>query len=73
MFALLCAFARELGLTPHAYLVHLRVARARRLIVDGWTLADTALAVGYSEQSALTRQFRRLVGITPGAYARATR
>jgi AraC-like DNA-binding protein len=72
-FALLRAFARELGLTPHAYLVQLRVARARRLIAHGGSLADVALAVGYSEQSALTRQFRRLVGVTPGVYARAAR
>jgi AraC-like DNA-binding protein len=70
-FALLRAFSRELGLTPHAYQVQLRVARASRLIAEHVPLADVALAVGYSEQSALQRTFKQLVGVTPGAYARA--
>jgi AraC-like DNA-binding protein len=72
-FALLRAFSRELGLTPHAYQVQLRIARACRLIAQGQPPAETALAVGYSEQSALARQFRHVVGVTPGAYARAIR
>jgi AraC-like DNA-binding protein len=72
-FALLRAFSRELGLTPHAYQVQLRIARACRLIAQGQPLAETALSVGYSEQSALARQFRRVVGVTPGAYGRAVR
>jgi AraC-like DNA-binding protein len=72
-FALLRAFSKELGLTPHAYQVQLRTARACRLIKQGWSLARVALEVGYSEQSALARQFRQVVGVTPGAYARATR
>jgi AraC-like DNA-binding protein len=72
-FSLLRSFSRELGLTPHAYQVQVRIARACRLIAQGEALADVALAVGYSEQSALARVFRRIVGVTPGAYARATR
>jgi AraC-like DNA-binding protein len=72
-FALLRAFAGELGMTPHAYQVQLRVARACRLIAQRQPLAEVALAVGYSEQSALQRPFKRLVGVTPGEYARALR
>jgi len=70
---LLRSFSRELGLTPHVYQVQLRMARACRLIKQGVSLAEVALAVGYSEQSAMARQFRRVVGVTPGVYARATR
>ena len=72
-FALLRAFSRELGMTPHEYQIHLRIARSCRLIAQGVPLADVAIAVGYSEQSALHRPFTRLVGVTPGAYARALR
>jgi len=71
-FALLRAFSRELGMTPHAYQMHLRMARACRLIASGLPLAAVALDVGYSEQSALNRCFKRLVGVTPGVYARAS-
>jgi AraC-like DNA-binding protein len=72
-FALLRAFSHKVGMPPHAYQMHLRVARACRLIVQGVSLADVAIAVGYSEQSALHRPFVRLVGVTPGEYARVLR
>lgn len=72
-FSLLRVFAREVGTTPHAYQMRLRMARARVLIARGVPLSEVALAVGYSEQSALTRAFKGVVGITPGAYARAVR
>jgi AraC-like DNA-binding protein len=72
-YALLRAFSHELGMPPHAYQMQLRVARACRLIAEGVALADVAIAVGYSEQSALHRPFVRLVGVTPGEYARALR
>jgi AraC-like DNA-binding protein len=72
-FTLLRAFARELGITPHAYQVQLRMARACRLLARGVSPAEAALAVGYSEQSALQRPFTRLVGVTPGEYAHAIR
>jgi AraC-like DNA-binding protein len=72
-YALLRAFSHEVGITPHAYQVQLRMAHACRLIARQVPLADVALEVGYSEQSALYRPFTRLVGVTPGAYARAHR
>lgn len=72
-FALLRAFSRHVGITPHAYQMKLRMARARELIAQGMPLADVAAAVGYSEQSALTRAFKAVVGVTPGVYARAVR
>ena len=70
-FILLRAFSREIGMTPHACQMQLRVARARRLITAGTPLADVAQEIGYSEQSALNRAFKQLVGVTPGDYALA--
>jgi len=72
-FALLRAFSQQLGMTPHAYQVQLRMARACRLIAQQMPLSEVALAVGYSEQSALQRAFRQRIGVTPGAYGRALR
>jgi AraC-like DNA-binding protein len=72
-FQLLRAFARELGLTPHAYIVQQRLALARRLIRAGATLVDAASAAGFSDQSHLTRAFARQFGVTPARYgSRAT-
>jgi len=72
-FALLRAFSNELGITPHAYQIQVRMARACRLIAQGVPLAEVAHKVGYSEQSALHRPFKRRIDVTPGAYARALR
>jgi AraC-like DNA-binding protein len=70
-YELIRAFGREYGMSPYAYLTHLRVARARELLEAGHTGADAAAAVGLYDQSQLHRHFVRIVGVTPGAYARS--
>lgn len=72
-FRLLRAFDRAMGLTPHAYLLQRRIQLARRLIADGVELAQAASASGFSDQSHMTRIFRRSFGLSPGLYARALR
>lgn len=67
-YQLLRAFARELGLTPHAYIVQQRIALARRLIRAGSALVDAASAAGFSDQSHLTRLFAQQFGVTPARY-----
>jgi AraC-like DNA-binding protein len=68
-YQLLRGFARELGLTPHAYIVQRRIALARRLIRSGQALAEVAAIAGFFDQSHLTRCFVRQFGITPNRYA----
>jgi AraC-like DNA-binding protein len=70
-FQLLRGFARELGLTPHAYLVQRRLALARSLIDGGAAIADAAAQAGFADQSHLTRLFRRCWGYTPSDYAKS--
>jgi AraC-like DNA-binding protein len=71
-FQLLRGFAREIGITPHAYLVQRRVSLARRLLADGQTTpAQAALLSGFADQSHMTRAFVRQLGITPGRYRAA--
>lgn len=72
-YYLLRVFRNEVGLPPHAYLDTIRIRHAQRLIARGMALADTATAVGYSSQSHLTRRFKRIIGVTPGRYAREYR
>ena len=67
-YQLLRGFARELGLTPHAYILQRRIALARRLIRGGYTLTEAALAAGFYDQSHLTRCFVRQFGVTPRRY-----
>ena len=68
-YQLLRGFARELGLTPHAYVLQRRIAMARRIIRAGYSLSEAALASGFCDQSHLNRFFLRQFGVTPGRYA----
>lgn len=68
-FQLVRSFARETGMTPHAYLVQRRVRLARSLITDGKTLVEAALLSGFADQSHMTRAFSRQYGYTPGTLA----
>ena len=63
------AFGREFGLPPHRYLTGRRVDRARTLLLAGVPVADVATEVGFHDQPHLTRHFRQVLGVTPGAYA----
>lgn len=68
-FHLLRVFQRTVGSTPHAYLTHVRVSRARDLLNDGLPPAEVALITGFADQSHLTRAFRRIIGVPPAHYA----
>lgn len=67
-FRLTRAFKAAFGLAPHAYLVQLRLARARQLLAGGWTPARVAMELGFADQSHLGRWFRRSYGLTPATY-----
>lgn len=67
-YQLIRSFRSEVGMPPYAWLAQHRVARARALLDRGHGLAETAALTGFADQAHLTRWFRRVVGITPGAY-----
>jgi AraC-like DNA-binding protein len=64
-------FTRAYGLPPHRYLTGRRVEAARRRLLDGEPVADVAVAVGFHDQAHLHRHFTRMLGVTPGRYARS--
>lgn len=67
-FHLLRTFRREVGLTPHAYLTQVRVEAAKRLLRSHMAIAEVASHTGFTDQSHLTRHFKRLTGVTPSRY-----
>jgi AraC-like DNA-binding protein len=69
-YYLLRAFRNAFGLTPHAYQMQLRLARARRLIADGHALSYVTYEAGFADQSHLTRRFAGFLGLTPARFAR---
>lgn len=67
-------FRVTLGVTPHRFLMRLRIERAQWLLsASDLSVAEIAAATGFSHQEHMTRVFRRHYGTTPGAYRRGFR
>jgi AraC-like DNA-binding protein len=67
-FYLLRVFHNRAGFPPHEYQTQVRIAHARKLIRNGTSLSQAALETGFFDQSHLTRNFKRIVGVTPRQY-----
>ena len=70
-FQLIGLFKRTIGMTPHAYLTQVRLSVACRHLGHARPPADVATDVGFYDQSALNKHFKRCYGITPLQFTRA--
>ena len=58
-------FSQSVGVTPHRYVVHLRLQRAVALVREGRSgLAEIAARTGFADQSHLSRWVRRVHGVS---------
>jgi AraC family transcriptional regulator len=65
------AFRKSTGQPPHQWLMRQRVDRAKTLLrTPNLALVEIASMCGFTDQSHLTRIFRRLEGMTPGRWRR---
>ncbi|MEM8875833.1 MAG: AraC family transcriptional regulator [Planctomycetota bacterium] len=66
-------FKQATGEPPYAYMTRLRVEEAQRLLRTHpeWTIAAIANTCGFSDQSHLSRHFKRIVGTTPANWRKA--
>ncbi|WP_224362130.1 helix-turn-helix domain-containing protein [Hyalangium versicolor] len=62
----------EAGLSLDALRGARRVQEACRLISEGQPLATCAMQAGFSDVSHMGREFRRLIGLTPGQFRAVT-
>lgn len=69
-FRLTRQFKKAFGLSPHAYLVRLRLRAARMRLAQGERPAQVAMQVGFADQSHLGRWFQRAYRLSPQAYQR---
>lgn len=62
-------FKEKTGMTPNAYLNHVRIEKAKELLINTqYRVIDIALQTGYTNGSSFTRAFRRSVGLSPVQY-----
>jgi AraC-like DNA-binding protein len=70
-FQVIRDFHRVAGMTPGQYLRDRRVRAASTLMRAGMPLAEIAAATGFADQSHLTRVFKAIKGLSPGAWRAA--
>ena len=59
-------FKQAMRVSPHQYVIQERVERAKLMLSKtDLAITDIALQLGFSSQSHLTQQFKRLTGVTP--------
>lgn len=62
-------FRHATGLAPHGYLTRARVDRVKELLLEsGQSLAAIAEETGFSDQSHMSKAFRKLAGTTPKVF-----
>lgn len=71
-FHFLRLFSQVLGVTPHQYLVRLRLMQAARLLADeSRAVTDVAYDVGFGDVSNFVRSFHRAAGVSPRRFRQA--
>ncbi len=58
-------FKKELGITPHNYILSQTVQKTVQKIFKGMSLSDASVDTGFSDQSHFTRNFKKIYGYTP--------
>lgn len=61
-------FIDEMGVSPQTYLQHYRIEQAKKMILNGASVKNTALSCGYENALYFSKVFKRNVGVTPSEY-----
>src|SRR5690349_15149544 len=61
-------FRMAYGKTPHQYLTHVRIEKAKLLLQTDTTVSDVCFSVGFDGISSFTKLFKRIVNVTPSVY-----
>lgn len=67
-FSLIRSFKKEYYLSPHQYIMDLRVNRAKELIRTGEDLTSITHSCGFYDQSHFIKTFKIYTGLTPESY-----
>ena len=64
-------FRQSTGVSPHRYVLHQRVERAKGLLRNPkLSVLDVSINVGFEHQNNFARAFRRVIGVSPTQFRR---
>ena len=67
-FHFLRLFKSMYGKTPHQYLLHLRVEKAKIFLKEGKPVTEVCSAVGFESPTSFSTLFKRIVGVSPSLF-----
>lgn len=67
------SFRDVFGVTPHEYLLEVRLEEARRSLARGTSVTETCMSVGFASLGSFSRAFATRVGASPRAWQRRVR
>lgn len=67
-FYIIRLFKSNINLTPRAYLINVKINKAKEFLQKGYSIVDTALECGFFDQSHFHRNFLKIVATTPKEY-----
>ncbi|WP_258239018.1 AraC family transcriptional regulator [Arcobacter sp. F155] len=67
-FYIIRLFKANMNMTPHKYLLNIKINYSKELLKKGVTIVDTALECGFVDQSHFHRNFFNIVATTPHEY-----
>ena len=72
-YHLIRKFKSKIGLTPHQFMIQVRVRNAQKELADGGRLIDAAIDNGFYDSSHFDKCFEKIVGISPSEYQKKSR
>lgn len=67
-FYIIKLFKFHINMTPHTYLINVKINQSKKLLKQGYSIIETALECGFYDQSHFHRNFVKLVAMTPKEY-----
>lgn len=67
-FYIIRLFKLHLNMTPHTYLLNVKINQSKKLLKEGMSLVSTALECGFYDQSHFHRNFVKFTATTPKEY-----
>ena len=69
-YHLIRKFKSKIGLTPHQFMIQVRVRKAQKSIAEGERLVDAAIDNGFYDSSHFDKCFEKIVGIAPSDFSK---
>jgi len=62
------SFKQAKGIPPQAYIMLYKLAKTKKLLLEGWPVADIVLKFGFHDHSHYTNSFKKYFGVSPSVY-----